>query len=98
MSEDVNDALRELFEAEPAAPSHEDAQYWLDVYTRLIDLTETMLGRTREYLGALPEPARRHVERVNIRVMEEEIAGFVVRRDFWRQRVEAMAESEAATG
>ncbi len=51
-----------------------------------------MLARTRDYLAELPEPARRHVERVNIRVMEEEIDGFVRRRDVWRRHLDELIE------
>lgn len=95
MAEQVNDALQELFDAEPTDPTRGDAEYWFDVYTRLLDLTESMLERTREYLAELPEPARRHVERVNIRVMEEEIDGFVRRRDVWRRHLDEPIDSSS---
>ncbi len=92
MSEDVDRALEELRRQEPAEPDPEQAEHWLEVYEQLIAMTELMLERTRGYLAGLHPAARRHVERVNVRVMEEELGGFRERHRVWADRVQSFDE------
>jgi hypothetical protein len=88
VAERVDQALSELRRQEPEHPTPEQAEHWLEVYEQLIAMTELMLEKTREYLSGLHPPGRRHVERVNVRVMEEELAGFRDRHRVWAQRVQ----------
>jgi hypothetical protein len=78
---------RGLESEEPADPSGEDATAWLMLYEGLIDFTERSLEDTRQFMDAIPEPGRRHLQRTNVRIMEEELENFRRRRDFWRARV-----------
>jgi hypothetical protein len=73
---------------EPRDASARDVEYWLSIYDGLLTFTEDMLQRTREFMRAAPMPARRHLETTNVRIMEEELAQFRTRLDYWRQRRE----------
>ncbi len=86
-AEGVIDQLRS---EEPATPTRDDAVTWIDVYRQLINLTEEMLDRTRRYVADLQPPARRHVERVNVRIMEEELSAFRDRERWWQARLRAL--------
>lgn len=83
MPDEVEEALADLREQEPEEPTRAEVQHWYEVYEQLIAMTELMLERTRDYLAALHPPARRHVERINVRIMEEELAAFRERQRFW---------------
>lgn len=86
MSERVEKSIAQLREQEPDQPDRDDAQYWCDVYGKLIEMTNDILQRTREALDAMPEAARQHVERTNIAIMEEELARFAERQQAWEAR------------
>jgi hypothetical protein len=87
MAQDLDRALDELRREEPSDPTREQAEQWLEVYQQLIAMTDAMLERTRLYLADLQPAARRHVERVNVRVMEEELARFRERHSWWNARL-----------
>jgi hypothetical protein len=92
MAEQVEESLAELREQEPQHPTAEEAEHWLEIYEQLIAMTEVMMARTRDYLSGLHPPARQHVERVNVQIMEEELAGFRERHQVWAARVHALED------
>ena len=71
---------------EPRDASARDVEYWLSIYDGLLTFTEEMLQRTRDFMREAPMPSRRHLETTNVRIMEEELAQFRTRLDYWRQQ------------
>ena len=84
MAAEERDVERIVHE-EPAYPSLDDAQKWLTLYTQLLEFTEATLDRTYQFLETVAEPARRHLQRNNVAIMEEEIRTFRERREHWQR-------------
>ncbi|TMC49431.1 MAG: hypothetical protein E6J14_07970 [Chloroflexi bacterium] len=81
---------------EPRDATARDVEYWLSIYDGLLSFTEEMLQRTRDFMREAPMPARRHLETTNVRIMEEELAQFRARLDYWRQqRDEARGQAQS---
>lgn len=86
----------QLVADEPEHPTGDQVADWVTMYEKLITFTEAVLERTRVFMAELHGAPKAHVERTNVRIMEEELSVFRGRLDVWRRR--AKDDQEAATG
>jgi hypothetical protein len=83
--------VERIVDEEPAYPSLADAQKWLMLYSQLLEFTEVSLQNTYRFLETVAAPARRHLQRNNIAIMEEEIRTFRDRREHWKRIADELA-------
>jgi len=64
----------------------EDARHWLSIYSDLLEFKRGVLGQVRRDLAKLRPDARRGAE-ADLKIVEDQMAGYQKRLDLWTQRV-----------
>jgi hypothetical protein len=75
-------------ESVPADAGMEQAVYWRQVYTEILDMEEKVLARIRQLMITQSETARREVELTNVPVVVAQAERFRQRLGYWDSRVE----------
>ena len=79
-------AFEDLFDSEPANPTHAEAAEWCQRYAQLIQLLQDQLDSTIRFQQTTPEPMQKYLERENIKILAEELEIFRGRFAFWEGR------------
>jgi hypothetical protein len=74
-------------EGVPAEAGMEQAVYWRQVYTEILDMEEKVLARIRQLMLTQSETARREVELTNVPVVVAQAERFRQRLGYWDLRV-----------
>ncbi len=74
-------------EGVPAEAGMEQAVYWRQVYTEILDMEEKVLARIRQLMLTQSETARREVELTNVPVVVAQAERFRQRLGYWDARV-----------
>jgi hypothetical protein len=91
-----DDSLGMEDEADPANASLEQALFWRNIYTEIVEMEESVLARIRQLMAKQSPQARREVELTNVPVVVAQVERFRARRGIWASRVAAY-ESEGLT-
>jgi hypothetical protein len=74
-------------EGVPGDATMEQAVYWRQVYTEILDMEEKVLARIRHLMLTQSETARREVELTNVPVVVAQAERFRQRLGYWNARV-----------
>jgi hypothetical protein len=91
-----NDSVGMEDEMDPANSSLDQALFWRNIYTEILEMEESVLARIRQLMAKQSPEARREVELTNIPVVVAQVERFRTRRGIWESRVVAH-ESEGQT-
>ncbi len=84
-----DDSLGMEDEADPADASFEEALFWRNIYTEIVEMEESVLARIRQLMAKQSPQARREVELTNVPVVVAQVERFRARRGIWESRVVA---------
>ena len=76
-------------EADPATASLEQALFWRNIYTEILEMEEAVLDRIQQLMVDQSPQARREVELTNVPVVVAQAGRFRSRLGFWQSCVEA---------
>ena len=68
-------------EIAPATASLEQALFWRDIYTEILEMEESVLARIRQLMAKQSPEARREVELTNVPVVVAQVERFRAQRD-----------------
>jgi hypothetical protein len=91
-----DDSLGMEDEMDPAHASLEQALFWRNIYTEILEMEESVLARIRQLMAQQSPQARREVELTNVPVVVAQVERFRSRWEIWDSRVEAH-DSEGVT-
>jgi hypothetical protein len=91
-----DDSLGMEDETDPVHASLEQALYWRNIYTEILEMEESVLARIRQLMAQQSPQARREVELTNVPVVAAQVERFRSRWELWDSRVQAH-ESEDVT-
>jgi hypothetical protein len=91
-----NDSVGMEDEMDPASASLDQALFWRNIYTEILEMEESVLARIRQLMAKQSPQARREVELTNVPVVVAQVERFRARRGLWESRVVAH-ESEGVT-
>lgn len=74
-------------EGVPADSTLEQALYWKEIYTDILDMEEKVLARIRQLMGPQSEEVRREVELTNVPVVVAQVGKFRERLGYWDARI-----------
>lgn len=77
-------------ESSPNHASMQDAVYWRQVYSEILEMEEKVLARIRELMLKQSETARREVELTNVPVVVAQAERFRQRLGYWETRVQSL--------
>ena len=77
-------------EGVPGDASLEQAVYWRQVYSEILEMEEKVLARIRQLMLTQSDTARREVELTNVPVVVAQAERFRQRLGYWEERVEAL--------
>jgi hypothetical protein len=77
-------------EGVPGDASLEQAVYWRQVYSEILEMEEKVLARIRQLMLTQSDTARREVELTNVPVVVAQAERFRQRLGYWDERVEAL--------
>jgi hypothetical protein len=83
-------------EMDPAIASLDQALFWRDIYTEILEMEESVLARIRQLMVKQSPQARREVELTNVPVVVAQVERFRARQGIWESRVVAY-ESDSLT-
>jgi hypothetical protein len=75
-------------EGEPGEASIEQALYWKQVYTEILEMEEKVLERIHQLMETQSQTARREVELTNVPVVVAQAERFRQRLGYWQTRVQ----------
>jgi hypothetical protein len=84
-----DDSLGMLDEIDPTSASMEQALFWRNIYTEILEMEESVLARIRQLMAQQSPQARREVELTNVPVVVAQVERFRFRRGLWATQVEA---------
>ena len=91
-----DDSLGMQDEMDPTSASMEQALFWRNIYTEILEMEESVLARIRQLMAQQSPQARREVELTNVPVVAAQVERFRSRWELWDSRVQAH-ESEDVT-
>ena len=91
-----NDSVGMEDEMDPDSASLDQALFWRNIYTEILQMEESVLARIRQLMARQSPQARREVELTNVPVVVAQVERFRARRRIWESRVVAH-ESEGQT-
>jgi hypothetical protein len=77
-------------EGVPASANMEQAVYWRQVYTEILEMEEKVLARIRQLMETQSEIAKREVELTNVPVVVAQAERFRQRLGYWDDRVNSL--------
>src|SRR5271165_5066868 len=83
-------------EMAPAKATLDQALFWRNIYTEILEMEESVLARIRQLMAKQSTQARREVELTNVPVVVAQVERFRSRQGIWASRV-AAHESERLT-
>ena len=80
------DLERPLAGEDPLSDSLADAQRWIAVYHKLVQLEQELLDVLARLIPSMPEEARHEAEETNLPVLASQVERFRHRLAYWQQR------------
>jgi len=84
-----DDTLGMQDEMDPTSASLEQALFWRNIYTEILEMEESVLARIRHLMAQQSPQARREVELTNVPVVVAQVERFRFRQGIWAIRVDA---------
>jgi hypothetical protein len=78
-------------ESDPETASLEQALYWRDIYSEILEMEESVLERIKQLMVTQSPEARREVELTNVPVVAAQAQRFRSRLGFWESRIAGIA-------
>ena len=85
-SDFATDPERLLPGEDPASADPKDADHWISVYTRLLELKQQLLTNLRDMMAHQQKDVQEELERADVRLLNLEIERFEHRQAFWQRR------------
>jgi hypothetical protein len=89
-----DDSLGMEDEMDPSNASLEQALFWRNIYTEILEMEELVLARIRQLMAHQSPQARREVELTNVPVVVAQMERFRFRLGIWALRVDGYEAKE----